>query len=209
MRAPAVVVVAVAVIAVAALPSVATAQPGIAIPMRPVDPASHPGAKSESTAFALSLGGTLASYAGFALALKLLEDADDDDDEASDDHAGQQALFLVAAAGTWVGPSLGHWYTGKVFTRGLGFRAAAAGTGLVAAMWALSECGILEDNCENSGGPTVLLISAAGLWIWGTVDDIATAGAGVREYNRGLVSDVAVVPIVRSDGGSVALTGRF
>jgi hypothetical protein len=139
-------------------------------------------------------------------AVTILDDRDADGD---DDEAAAQGVMITSAALAWFGPSFGHWYTGRVFTRGLGLRAAGAGTAFVGAMWAFSECGILEENCENSGGPAVVAIAGLGLWIWGTVDDITSASGAVRAYNRGLVSDVAVVPMIRGDGGSVALTGRF
>jgi len=195
-------VLAVAVAVLLAVPALATAQPG----MTPVQP---PGAaeptlpdgdtKSEGVALALSLGGTVASYGLIYWAGEHFDD---------DNYGG---LVMAGSLGATFAPSFGHWYAGKFWTRGLGLRAAASGTALVAAMWALSECPILasEDECNETDGPAVLMVGAIGLWVYGTIDDIVTAPGRVRAYNKEHAGIVAITPMLRRDGGGLALTGRF
>ena len=106
------------------------------------------GEKSETIALALSLGGTLASYGLFWYAIENEDVADDDE--------SYQAIAMTASLGTFFAPSFGHWYTGKFATRGLGLRAAGAGTALIAMTWAFSECPLFGGECEESAGPKVL-----------------------------------------------------
>jgi len=155
--------------------------------------------KSETTALALSLVGTLGSYALIAASA------------ANENSDASGAMATVGALGAWFGPSFGHWYAGKIATSGLGMRAAAAGLGLTAIMWAFAECPLFsEDECHSSVAPAVLLVGAAGLWVGGTISDISSAPARVREYNRNLrASGLAIVPTVSSDGGSVSVAGSF
>lgn len=157
--------------------------------------------KSESVALALSLGGTIGSYALMYFAA---------DAAANEDGDKYEALGTAGALGAVFAPSFGHWYAGKFGTRGLALRGAALGVGLTAMVWAFSECPLFasEDECHDSGGPAILAVGALGLWIGGTIDDIATAPGRVRAHNR-RVSGLAIVPVVKSDGGSVALTGQF
>ena len=73
--------------------------------------------KSESTAFWLSFGGTVGSYAlvfgGSALAAQSRN-------SSASNLAGSAAS--VGLVGTLIAPTFGHWYGGKGFTRGFGLR---------------------------------------------------------------------------------------
>ncbi len=68
------------------------------------------GEKSEGTALALSLGGTVASLAMLAVGENQTNDG----------------LGAIGGIGIWVAPSFGHWYAGKLWTQGLTLRLAAA-----------------------------------------------------------------------------------
>jgi hypothetical protein len=157
------------------------------------------GTKSETTALALSLGGTIASYAVMVGAIAYGED---------NEEGPMAGLATVGAFGAMFAPSFGHWYAGQFGTRGLALRGVASGLALTAMVWAFTECPLFGDHCEDSGGPKLLALGALGLWIGGTIDDIATAPGRVRDHNR-RVTGLSIVPMVRSDGGSVALAGRF
>lgn len=200
-----------AVAAVLALPTAAVAQPGMT-PLQPpgaTEPAPPPpesaatgDTKSENVALALSLGGTLASYGLFYLAVEREDDGNSD---------AYPALAMTASFGATFAPGFGHWYAGKFWTRGLGARLAASGVSLIALTWALSECPLFsdEEDCGDTTGAGVLMVGAIGLWVYGTVDDIVTAPGRVRDYNKRHATPIAITPILRHDGGGIGLSGTF
>ena len=173
---------------VALVPRLAAAQPGV------TEPAPHPEEKSEGTALALSLGTTAAAWGLVALG---------SESKKWEDIASYGALTTIFT------PSIGHWYAGKFFTRGMGVRLGGAASALMGVGVALSECPILgsDPDCESTAGGVLIGLGAV-LFAVGTIDDIVTAPGRVREYNRRL-HDVAVVPAVHDGGAGLALAGRF
>jgi hypothetical protein len=106
-------------------------------------------------------------------------------------------------------PSFGHWYARHIFTRGLGARWLGVGLVVSAAVVALEECPLFSTReCNQSGLVPILAIAGGGLYIGGTIDDIATAPAAARRYNQ-RAHDVAVVPVIRRDQGGVLVSARF
>jgi hypothetical protein len=179
--------------------------PGLAAPTPPGMSTQRPGMserpsggpKSETAALALSLGGTALSY-GLMIAAADREDGDG------------ETLGTIGVIGAVFAPSFGHWYAGKVLTRGLGLRAAGLSVALIAAVWAFSECPIFssEEDCNQTAAPGILALGGVGLFVGGTIDDIVTAPRRVRDHNRAIES-FAVVPMIRHGGGTVSLSGRF
>ncbi|HEU0037135.1 MAG TPA: hypothetical protein VFQ53_41280 [Kofleriaceae bacterium] len=179
---------------------VASAQPGMTEPA-PLPPAPAPVAPqasedqlSENTALALSIGGTVVPWVMFLAAANSDSDGD--------------TLATVGAIGTMFGPSLGHWYAHDILSRGLGLRALGVGAAFTGAMVALTECPLFsEEECHESAAPAVLLIAGAGLYIAGTIDDIATAPGEARQYNRD--HSLALVPTVTGHSGGLTVVGSF
>src|SRR5262249_12546561 len=180
---------AMAIAALALLAGTAGAQPGMPppTPVAPLPPPPlPPGSElSESTALWLSLGGTAVSWGLVVASFK-----------ANTNSSFSGGLGVVAASGTLFAPSFGHWYAREGFTRGFGLRLLAGGLAFAAVVVALSECPLFAENCHESGVAPVLAIGAAGLYVGGTIDDIATAPSAVRSYRQRL-HGVALVPVIR------------
>lgn len=192
---------AVAASIILALAGSASAQPGMTEPVPAPAPAAPPaptgGELNEGTALALSLVGTVGSWALFIGSAYMSEGGD-----------GSGVLTTVGAIGVLVGPSIGHWYAGKYVTRGLGLRALGVAAAFTGAMVALSECGLFsEEPCDPTGGETIALLGA-GLFIAGTVDDIVTAPGRVRRHNERLAG-LAVAPVLTQHSAGFAIGGRF
>jgi len=197
----------------------ARAQPGNTEPFDPEEPPPAPAYmtppssgqgqplppdRDENTALWLSLGGTLGSYAlifgGAAIAQEV---------------PAAGALASVGLVGTLVAPTFGHWYGGKGFTRGFALRIGAVGLGFTALVVAFSGCSISfghddqeeDPNCGQGETAGALLgLTALGLWIGGTVDDIIQAPKRVRRRNA---ARFAVTPLMRDDRVGLALVGAF
>jgi hypothetical protein len=191
---------------VLALAGSASAQPGMTDPEEPPPapaprPAPSGGELSESTALALSVGGTIGSWALVIGAAKI---------EGSDGDTASM-LGTAGALGVMFGPSFGHWYAGKFATRGLGLRALGIATAFAGAMVAFSQCPLFaedeEGGCDDTGGAMIAL-AGVGLFIAGTIDDIATAPGRVRKRNARLAG-LAVAPVVTQHSAGFALGGRF
>jgi hypothetical protein len=189
------------------LAGTAAAQPGMTeptpMPAQPMQPMQQPMPQgeqlSEGTALGLSLGGTIVSWV-------LVGVASGQNNQSS---GSTETMGTIGAFGTMFAPSFGHWYAHSFATRGLGLRALGIGSALVGVMVALSECPLFsEGECHESGLAPVLLIAGAGLYIGGTIDDIATAPGKARRYNHRF-ENVSVVPVVRHDSGGFAVMGRF
>jgi len=153
--------------------------------------------KSETTALALSLGGSLASVGLMAAAFSDLVH----EDETTAHLFGAGLLSLA------ITPSLGHIYSGKVLTGGLALRAGGAALALVGLAQAL-DCGLIEvrRSCGffESGEAAVVLggtVAAAGV-IW----DIATAPRAARRFNE---KHVTLVPAAPGASLGLSLAGRF
>jgi len=185
---------------VLALAGTAAAQPAVSPPgLTPTLPAAPQDDEvSESTALMIAVGGTVASYGMFVLAANV------------DDHTARRTLIAIGAGGVLIAPSAGRWYAGSAGWRGLGLRLGGAATVVLAAVVALSECGLFSsDRCEPSGG-VVLGIAGAGLWVGGTIDDIVMAPRDARRHNERL-RQVTLVPLVRPGdrGLGLAVAARF
>ncbi|HEU0037134.1 MAG TPA: hypothetical protein VFQ53_41275 [Kofleriaceae bacterium] len=180
------------------LAGTAFAQPGMTPPQPIPQPEPMPAPQpvgdqlSENTALLLSIGGTVVPWAVML--------------GASDNNEG--GLVTLGALGTFFGPSIGHWYAHDALTRGMGLRALGVGAMFAGILTVLSseDCDI-DTNCGgNEVAPAVLIIGGVGLYVAGTVDDIATAPKAVREYNN---RQLMVVPVANAHGGGFAIAGRF
>jgi hypothetical protein len=104
-------------------------------------------------------------------------------------------------------PSIGHWYAGKVATRGLGLRAAGGATALLGLGASLSECPIIgESDCTPALGLALMVLGGA-VFVGGMVDDLVTAPRRVRRYNQ--ERGFGVAPIVTPGSAGLALAGQF
>jgi len=69
-----------------------------------------------------------------------------------------------------------------------------------------ADCG--EDFRTAKG--TTIMIAGMAMFAGGTIDDIVTAPGRARRHNERIRAlAVSVTPIVRHDGGGLALVGRF
>lgn len=166
----------------------AQAQPGNVAPL----PSRQVDQVDEDVALGLSLGGTIVSW-GLLIGSAYMDD-------------NAEPAGTIGAIGTMFAPSFGHWYSHKAFTRGMGIRLLGVGVGLVGFGMAIDSAFDSNNNNDEAAG-TVLLL-AAGLYVAGTVDDIATATSTARAYNTRF-QDVAILPSITQHGGGVSLTGRF
>lgn len=185
-----------------AIAGTATAQPGMSSqgPAEP-EPVRTAEPLSESLALTLSLGGTLGSVGLMVGAARI-----------GDGSGGMAALMGTAGAlGFVLGPSFGHWYAGKYFTRGLVCRLAGGATMFGALALGIGVgLGAGDGTARDLVGATavILAITGAGLYIGGTFDDLVMAPSRVRRHNE-RIKDVAVTPLAVSHGGGLGLTGRF
>ncbi len=142
------------------------------------------GPKSESTATAISLVGTLAGGALFAASWNM-------------DSGG---MLLLGTGALMLGPSAGHWYAGKALTWGLPVRIAGAGLVAAGALAGLGCSGVSlgEDDC---GGGDMVVGGLVAIGV-GAIIDIATSSGAAREYNE---RHWQVTPTLVSDGQSQAM----
>ena len=180
---------------VLAMAGTAAAQPGMTVPSSlPPPPTRQQGEElSESTAVWLSLGGTAASWTLVAVASEM----------GGSSNAGR--IGTIGALGTLFAPSFGHWYARSFLTRGLGLRVAGVAATFFGLSILLSQC---DDECSNAGLAAALMLGGAGLYVGGTIDDIAAAPGKVRQYNQRF-QNVVVAPMIRGDGSGLMIAGRF
>lgn len=186
------------------LAGAASAQPAPAAPSPPAAPAlarvepppAQADEKSERVATTLSLAGALAAV-GLVVGATF----------STDEPARYSLLMTTGSITALVGPSLGHWYAGKLGTRGLALRAAGAATALLGLGAAMAECPLLSSDCQPMLG-IGLLVVGAGVFVGGMVDDVITASARVRRYNRERAAPV-IAPVVTGQGAGLALGGTF
>jgi len=184
----------------------AAAQPGMTsqVPDEPQPEVRTAEPKSEHLALTLSLGGTLGSL-GLMFGAASVGNGNGNGSMAA-------VMGTAGALGFVLGPSFGHWYAGKYFTRGLGCRLAGGGALFGAMVLALAN----YDGGQDAGAAEglmdaaipILMLTGAVLYVSGTLDDIVTAPRRVRRHNERL-KDVAVAPLAVSHGGGLGLTGRF
>lgn len=160
----------------------------VATPMAPVvrPDADRRELRSEGTALALSLTGTLVSWSMLFLG-------------AQADDGGRVAL--LGLAGTFFAPNFGHWYQGVPFTRGTGLRLAGGATATFALFRAILEAG------RNEETDMYLFIGGALVYLAGTIDDLIDAPRRARRHNRGL--QLGAAPMVTDRGAGFALGGSF
>jgi hypothetical protein len=144
-------------------------------------------------ALGLSLGGTALSWGMLIV--------------ASRDGNENEGLATAGAIGTMFAPSFGHWYAHHGFSRGLGLRLVGLTAAVIGFGMALDD--LFEENDDGDEGAAAgLMLVGAGLYIGGTIDDIATAGSAARRYNSRF-ENVGVVPTMNAHGGGVSIAGRF
>jgi hypothetical protein len=150
---------------------------------------------SESTAVWLSVGGTAASW-GLIVAATQLE-------------GSGAGVATMAALCTMAAPGLGHIYADRFATRGLALRAGGASIAFLAAiLGTLQYGGSGRPSDSRDLATSSMLLGGTALFVAGTIDDIVTAPAAVRRYNRRL-RGLAITPVLGPDLGGVALAARF
>ena len=174
-------------VCVAALTTtIATIAPAQAEPSSP---------KSETTALALSLGGTVASVGVAAYGFANMIDGHEESSSVGLWAGGLLSLVIT--------PSLGHIYAGDGMTNGLALRAGGAAVAVVGFFqWARctdENCGFLE-----GGHPTLLV--GGGLAAAGVIWDIATARKAARRTNEKRLS---LVPAAAGAKVGLSLAGSF
>jgi len=182
----------VAAAAVVVATSTAQAQPGTVAPAAAPVP-QQVDTVNEDVALGLSLGGTIASWAALIA--------------GSSSESSNGGLATIGLIGTMFAPSFGHWYSHQALTRGLGIRAVGFGLTAVGVSLALDDIFDESDNGDD-GTAGLLMLIGAGMYIAGTVDDIANASGAARKYNARF-QDVTLVPTMNAHGGGMALSGRF
>lgn len=182
------------VLASVAMSSVAHADgPGAQPLLAP--PAQHEAIEpyNPNVALGLSLGVTLAGAGAFWVGVG----------EHSD------TLGMLGAAGVFLGPSTGHWYSHHYLTRGLGVRSlgvAAAFAGVVAS---LDACPLFsEEQCKDSVAGETLMILGGAAYVAGTIDDIVTAPGEARRRN-GRIKNLSIAPVITSRQAGFAIAGSF
>jgi len=191
----------------------AGAQPGMVDPDPPPPPQRSqvplPEELSESTAFWLSLGGTVGSYGLWIGAAALA---------TSSNSRIAGTLGSAGVVGTVIAPGFGHWYAGKYFTRGLGLRLGGVGVAFIGLLVAIGGCPLFDgghgdetdSDCGNPGPGAALALLGAGMWVGGTVDDIIQAPRRVNRINAARnEASYALTPLLRHDSAGLALVGAF
>lgn len=152
--------------------------------------------KSEDTAIVMSVGGTIASWSVLLGSQKLARGHDDT----------FVALVATGMVGTLSAPSLGHWYAGHGWTKGLQIRLVGAAM-LTGASALFIQCIITDDEwspqCHETGMITLAVAGGIGV-LYGTLHDLATARSSARRHN-----EMMLAPVVHSNGGGLSLSGRF
>jgi hypothetical protein len=182
-------------LALSAAPGDVGAQPSNTPPTAPPESLPATGSyKNPNTALALSLGGTLATFALIGVG------------GASENGV----MSSLGSVGLWIAPSFGHWYVGKGWTPGLKWRLAGAGAIAAGIMWVAVDC--IGSSC-NDAHPGMFLAVGGGLsFVGGMVHDVATAPSAAREHNarlEGRFQNVTVRPTFGSGRAGLALSGRF
>ncbi|HEX4417571.1 MAG TPA: hypothetical protein VH165_06710 [Kofleriaceae bacterium] len=189
------VVVSQILVVIALLAGTAAAQPGAApatlpampLPAEPPPPsATSEAAVDPSTASAISLAVTLASYVAII--------------------AGHNngAVIGVGALGTLIGPSTGRWYAHASGASGLAIRLAGVGATIGGVALAFHDCPLFGDHCDASLEGPALVLAGVVAYVGGTIYDIVGASSDARDYNAHL-NNVALVPVIHSDQHSYGL----
>ncbi|MBA3459286.1 MAG: hypothetical protein H0T46_04950 [Deltaproteobacteria bacterium] len=119
---------------------------------------------------------------------------------------GVESVLMV------LGPSAGHWYTGRFTSPGLGIRAggvAVLATGFVGLVHCVSpdvDCG--RRDWESYATVGLLTIGTTGV-ILGTLLDTTDASRAARRWNREHGVEAVIAPTVTPSGAGLAVAGRF
>ena len=117
------------------------------------------------------------------------------------------AVAIASAAGLYVLPSAGHWYSGKRFTTGFAIRTVGmvfAGLGLVKVIkGAGCHC-----FCDDSANDYPLFVVGGAFVLGGAVHDIVTAASRARSVNARMRPTITPVPMP-GGGGGVSVSLRF
>jgi len=140
--------------------------------------------KSETTAEVLSLSAGLLLPAGLSLAAY------------SQDTSTGRLMLEGALVTTVVGPTLGHWYSGRYWTTATTVRVVGAAALIGGLVPLSSDC---NGSCTAIGGGLVAtgLIALVG----GAFYDVATSSRSAREYNARQFT-VAPVALPAAGGGT-------
>ena len=176
-----------------------------------VQPLQEPAkTRSESTATALAVGGSLL---GPVLVATAIMEGDSADNPL---HAAFWPMFVAGGASVVLGPSIGNWYAGKVGSTGLNLRlggavVAAAGTAMM-----LDGFRVLDHRGNGAEFTAGAVVGVAGLGVIaaGTVLDVLGASDAAAVFNRehhGM--HVALAPLVLRAGNAhetgLAMMGTF
>lgn len=135
------------------------------VPITPEDPVS------ERTALWLSVGGTLGAYGLFAGGAALGSRSD-----------VARGVAVIGGFAVIVAPSFGHWYAGRIGTRGMAVRAAAVPVALITLLIGIAPGSTASREFHRNlliGGMSI----AGGMWVAGTVDDLIQAPVEARHRN--------------------------
>ena len=171
-------------VAMAVAAPVVRAEPASSSPSSSAEPT---GTVSPVLATVLSIGGTAAAAATFAVGVR------------GNGNATEIALGLTGAV---VLPSLGRWYAHTPAVGGL--IARAAGIGLLVGSYYI---GYHQEHLDLG---YTMLIAGSAAFVSGTIYDIVQAPRDALSFNAHL-KDVAIVPVLQPDhhGLGVALSARF
>ncbi len=155
--------------------------------------------KSEATATALAIGGSLAGpglmLTGFVVAPQ--------DSEGQGNAAARVPFEVAGMAFVLFGPSLGSWYAHEGLSTGLEVRLGGV---------AVIGLGIATNTGSGNVASKGLIAAGAGALLAGTVLDIVEAHRAAREYNEAH-RPVAITPTVLVDRSGplpgLAVGGRF
>jgi hypothetical protein len=161
---------------------------GLTAPARADEPEPD-SPKSLPTAFAWSLGTTAAGIGLIALGNASVD---------RDNTTPSDVMILGGGALALVGPSTGHWYTGKILTPGLVIR----GTAMAGTLYAIfNDCG----DCSDEDRQTIFLVGGA-VFAAGAILDLATLPRAVERRNA---RRIVVAPTVIQDRLGVGIAGTF
>jgi hypothetical protein len=167
------------------LASQAPAQP-MTLPEQP----RRPGDVSEQHAVTIALGATLTTWSIVGVGIA----------------AESGRIVLTGLLGSLITPSFGTWYAGGSAAPWLGMRALGAGV----TFYGLLRVEGCVDGChdENDDLAAIALLGGLGLYIAGTITDIATAPSAARRHNRERHA-LTVAPLVQAHGGGLMIGGAF
>jgi hypothetical protein len=166
---------------------------------------AEPERKSPNVATGLAYAGTFAAPALSLVTLTL------DMDSPSQRRVGY-TLIGAEAVLMVIGPSAGHWYSGRFTSPGLAIRAGSAavlGAGFVGLVHCVSpdvDCGRRDAASYATIG--LLGIGTAGM-ILGSLLDTMDASHAARRWNREHGLDAVIAPTVMPSGAGLALAGQF